>query len=184
VLAVGRHVAQKGFDLLLNAWAEVARVLPEARLRVVGDGPLRAAHEAQARALGLDVAWLDPTRDIERLYREAAVFVLASRYEGMPLALLEAQALGVPSVSFDCPTGPSEILTTDTGRLVPAGDVPALARALTELLQSIDLRERMARAAIARSEAVFSPQRHLQRWTTLIREVAVKGTYAPHGAAA
>lgn len=179
VLAVGRHQAQKGFDLLLPAWARVLEALPEARLRIVGDGPLREAHEQQAQALGIaaQVEWLTPTPQIERLYREAAAFVLSSRYEGMPLALLEAQALGVPAVAFDCPTGPGEILTAETGRLVPAQDVGALAAALVELLSSPGLRAQMGRAAIARSRAVFSPEQHAARWTALVREVALRTAY-------
>lgn len=173
VLAVGRHVAQKGFDLLLQAWAPVVATLPEARLRIVGDGPLRAEHERLARTLGVSssVEWLAPTPQIEALYREATVFVLPSRYEGMPLALLEAQALGVPAVAFDCPTGPAEIITPDTGRLVPAGDVAQLSAALLELLQSPALRARMAAAAIERSRGAFSPDEHARRWTALVREV-------------
>lgn len=178
-LAVGRHVAQKGFDLLVKAWAIVAKAMPQARLRVVGDGPLRAEHEHMAREAGLEsrIEWLAPTGQIERQYRDAAVFVLSSRYEGMPLALLEAQALGVPAVAFDCPTGPGEIIDEHTGRLVPAGDVEALAAALVEVLSSRDLREQMARAAIERSREVFSPQEHERKWTTLIRQVALRSAY-------
>jgi glycosyltransferase involved in cell wall biosynthesis len=174
VLAVGRHVAQKGFDLLLQAWAMVAKTLPDATLRVIGEGPLRGQHVALAARLGItrQVEWVAPTQYIVDHYRDAALFVLPSRYEGMPLALLEAQALGVPAVAFDCPTGPAEILTPETGRLVPAGDVDGLARVMVELLQSPELRQRMAFAAIARSRAVFSPQGHLQRWTALVRDVA------------
>lgn len=174
VLAVGRHVAQKGFDLLLRAWALVLRALPDARLRIVGDGPLRAATERLAQELGVQssIEWLAPTEHIEGRFREAAVFVLPSRYEGMPLALLEAQAMGVPAVAFDCPTGPAEIITTDTGRLVPAGDVDGLALALVSLLRTPALRERMGHAAIARSRAVFDPETHAQRWTALVRRVA------------
>lgn len=179
VLAVGRHVAQKGFDLLLQAWVAVLKAVPGARLRVLGDGALRGEHERLAHSLGVagSVEWLDPTPGIERHYREAAVFVLSSRYEGMPLALLEAQALGVPAVAFDCPTGPGEILTPDTGRLVAPGDVPALAAALVELLSSPELRARMGHAAIARSRERFSPQAHAQRWAALIRDVALKNAY-------
>jgi glycosyltransferase involved in cell wall biosynthesis len=174
VLAVGRHVAQKGFDLLLRAWPEVVRAVPQARLRIVGDGPLRAQAERLAADLGVagSIEWLDPTPQIEREYREAAVFVLSSRYEGMPLALLEAQALGVPSVAFACPTGPAEILAEDTGVLVPAFDTAALAQALVRLLGDPGLRERMGRAAIARSRRYFSPRAHAARWTALVRRVA------------
>ena len=121
MLAVGRLQLQKGFDLLLQAWQSVLRQMPEARLRIVGGGPLGAELAALATTLGVaaSVEFTAPTDRIEALYREAAVFVLSSRYEGMPLALLEAQALGVPAVAFDCPTGPREILSEATGVLVP-----------------------------------------------------------------
>jgi len=179
VLAVGRHVAQKGFDLLLKAWVLVAARVPLVRLRIVGDGPLRGEHERLAQSLGVAgrVEWLGPTADIERHYREAAVFVLSSRYEGMPIALLEAQSLGVPAVAFDCPTGPGEILTPQTGRLVPPGDVNALAAAIIELLLSPALRAQMGPAAIARNRELFSPQQHERRWAALVREVAVANAY-------
>ena len=108
-------------------------------------------------------------QQIEAHYREAAVFALSSRYEGMPIVLLEAQALGVPAVAFDCPTGPGEILTPDTGRLVPVGDVQALAESLIELLSSSELRAQMGRAAIARSRELFGPQRHVASALTRAR---------------
>jgi glycosyltransferase involved in cell wall biosynthesis len=180
VLAVGRHQAQKGFDLLLHAWRAVAVAVPEARLRIVGDGPLRDELAALARQLGVEatVEWAAPTSRIEAAYREAAVFVLSSRYEGMPLALLEAQALGVPAVAFDCPTGPGEIVNAETGIVVPAQDVPALARAIVSLLRDPALRARMAHAAIVRSQALFSPRRQVDAWANLLREVAL-GAIAP-----
>ena len=174
VLAVGRFQAQKGFDFLLHAWREVVREVPEARLRIVGEGPLGSALANLAITLGVasNVEWVAPTDRIEALYREAAVFVLSSRYEGMPLALLEAQALGVPAVSFDCPTGPREIVGEETGIVVPAEDVPALAAAIVRLLRDPALRAHMASAAIARSRAVFSRERQVDAWAEMIREVA------------
>lgn len=178
VLAVGRCVAQKGFDLLLAAWQTVAMRVPDARLRIVGDGPLQASLKQQAAQLGITdrIDWVAPTEHIERHYRKAAVFVLPSRYEGMPLVLLEAQALGVPAVAFDCPTGPREIIETGvTGLVVPALDVSALADALQVLLTQPALRQRMAKAAIERSRARFTPQAHFDRWTALIRDVAARG---------
>lgn len=176
VLAVGRHVAQKGFDRLLAAWAQVLPSVPEARLRIVGDGALQGALQAQAQGLGIAdrVDWVPPTPRIEDEYRAAAVFVLPSRYEGMPLALLEAQALGLPSVAFDCPTGPREILGEDSGVLVPAGDVQAFAQALVRLLGDPAARARMGHAAIERGRARFSPALHAQRWAALIGEVGAR----------
>jgi glycosyltransferase involved in cell wall biosynthesis len=174
VLAVGRHVEQKGFDLLLRAWPAVLSRVPEARLRIVGDGPLRTSLTAQADALGISptVQWIEQTKEMVDEYRSAAVFVLPSRYEGMPLALLEAQALGVPAVAFDCPTGPREVIGADTGIVVPPLSVNALAGALTSLLVQPDVRKRMALAAIERSQRLFDPQRQQEQWLTLILETA------------
>jgi glycosyltransferase involved in cell wall biosynthesis len=174
VLAVGRHVAQKGFDLLLNAWSSVHRVVPNARLVIVGDGPLTAVLQAQANALDVahSVQWLLPTSNVESLYRGAAIFVLASRYEGMPLALLEAQSLGVPAVAFDCPTGPREIIGDAGGLVVHNGDTTALSAALIDLLRDPALRLRLGAEAIARCRRLFSQDAHLDNWTALLAEVA------------
>lgn len=173
VLAVGRHQAQKGFDLLLAAWPRVAAAHPTARLRIVGAGPLSGELAALADRLGIrsSVDWTPPTDAIAPLYREAAVFVLSSRYEGMPLALLEAQALGVPAVAFNCATGPRDIVSDDTGVLVPAGDTEALGHAIVALLSDPARRAQMGRAAIARSHALFSPAGQVAAWAALIRDV-------------
>jgi glycosyltransferase involved in cell wall biosynthesis len=176
VLAIGRFQAQKGFDLLLRAWVDVVAAVPAARLRIVGEGPLGAGLARLASELGVaaSVDWTAPTSAIEALYREAALFVLSSRYEGMPLALLEAQALGVPAVAFDCPTGPREILAADTGIVVAAGDGAALAAAIVALLRDEPRRARMAVAAIARSRTSFGLRRHVEGWAALIDEVAAR----------
>jgi glycosyltransferase involved in cell wall biosynthesis len=184
VLAVARHVAQKGLDLLLQAWPAVLAAVPVARLRIVGDGPLTEALQQQARSLGVEasVEWLSPTGDIEAHYHAAAVFVLPSRYEGMPLALLEAQALGVPAVAFDCPTGPAEVLSPETGLIVPVGDSAALAAALVRLLADPALRTRMAWASMARSRSQFSPRLRDERWLALLQRVAAHARPRPQGA--
>lgn len=136
LVAVGRLAPQKGFDVLVEA---LARLPKQVRLVIFGEGPQRAALEQQARRL--DVAerldlpgyCADPQAEIA----VADGFVLSSRFEGSPNALVEALATGVPVVATDCPYGPAEIL--QQGRvapLVPVGDVPALAQALLHLLNS------------------------------------------------
>lgn len=171
VLAVGRHAAQKGFDRLLAAWPAVRAACPQAMLRLVGHGPLEAALRAQAQALGVQVDWVAPHADMAAEYRAAAVFALPSRYEGMPLVLLEAQAMGLPAVAFDCPTGPADIVTPETGVLVAEGDVAGLAAGLVRLLQDPALRARMGAAAIERARTHFSPERHRAAWRALVDEV-------------
>ena len=123
--------------------------------------------------------WLPPRRDIAPVYRDAAVFALSSRYEGMPLALLEAQALGVPAVAFDCPTGPRDILTDATGVLVAPGDTAAFGAAIVALLRDPPRRGLMAAAAIARSRAFFNPQTQMDAWAALIGDVAAVRVPSP-----
>ena len=100
--------------------------------------------------------------------RDASVFVLSSRYEGFPIVLLEALAAGLAVVSFDCPTGPSEILTDGTnGLLVPPEDVPALAAALDRVMADEALRRRLAAAAPGGRAPVLR-QKVGRRWDELL----------------
>jgi glycosyltransferase involved in cell wall biosynthesis len=136
ILGVGRHHPQKGFDTLLRAFARMREQTP-ARLVILGEGPERPNLERLAAELGvavdLDLPGFDPNPF--RYMRRAGVFVLSSRYEGLPNVLIQAMACGCPVVSTDCPSGPSEIL--DGGRygpLVPVDDVEALAHAMAQAL--------------------------------------------------
>ncbi|MFB2733545.1 glycosyltransferase family 4 protein [Shewanella mangrovisoli] len=129
-LAVGRLSYQKGFDLLLQAWAQVVSLHPDWRLRIVGDGEDKTMLEQLRRELNIEVSTeLAPkTNNIAAHYQQAAFFVLSSRFEGLPLVLIEAQAYGLPIVSFDCDTGPAEIIKNEeSGWLCEAGNVADLA---------------------------------------------------------
>jgi glycosyltransferase involved in cell wall biosynthesis len=135
---MGRLTHQKGFDLLLEALAGVRAAGVPARLTIVGVGELEGALAAQAKALGLAdvVAIVGFQEQPARFFAHADVFVLSSRYEGMPNVVLEALACGLPVVAFDCPHGVSEIVHDGVnGRLVPADDVPALTAALVDVLR-------------------------------------------------
>jgi len=136
ILGVGRHYPQKGFDTLLRAFARVRQETP-ARLVILGEGPERPNLERLASELGVaadvDMPGFDPNPF--RYMKRAGVFVLSSRYEGLPNVLIQAMACGCPVVSTDCPNGPAEIL--DGGRygaLVPVDDVEAMARAIVRAL--------------------------------------------------
>ena len=138
ILAVGRLVRVKDFPVLLRACARLF-VHRSARLVFVGDGPERPSLERSVRRYGLvhRVAFLGWQDNPFAFMSRAAVFVLSSRHEGLPLALVEALACGCPCVSTDCPSGPSEIL--DKGRfgpLVPVGDDLALAAAIDRILDA------------------------------------------------
>jgi len=151
VYAAGRFRYQKGFDLLIPAWAETARAHPEWRLRLRGDGRLtqRLEELIAAQGLGDSVTLEGPAEDIGTDMAEASVFVLSSRFEGFPLILLEAMSKGMAVVSFDCPTGPADIVGDHrNGILVPHEDVEGLGRGIRELVEDEELRRRLAGAAV------------------------------------
>lgn len=137
VVAVGRLNEAKDFPTLLRAFAAM-RGRHRARLMILGEGELRPELEALAQSLGLgadDVQMPGFVRNPFAYLARAALFVLSSRWEGLPGVLVEAMACGVPVVSTDCPSGPREILEGGRwGRLVPVGDVAALAQAMEEVL--------------------------------------------------
>ena len=137
VLAAGRLAAVKGYDRLVDAFALVAPLVPGAELWLLGDGPERAALEAQVRAHGLEarVHFTGYQADPFPWMRYASVFVQSSRREGLPVAVLEAAACGARLVAFDCPGGTREILSAIPGaQLVPDGDVNGLARAIARAI--------------------------------------------------
>ena len=134
VLGIGRLSAQKDFSTLILAFARTIKTVP-AKLLILGDGEERGALEALIRSSGLDqhVAMPGFVENPFAYLKQAAVFVLSSRYEGLPNALLQALAVGAPVVATDCPSGPSEILESGRlGRLVPVGDVEAMAAAIAD----------------------------------------------------
>ena len=129
-LAVGRLTYQKGFDLLLQAWAQVAPLHPDWRLRIVGEGEDKPMLEQLRKQLNIEASTelVPKTNNIAAHYQQAAFFVMSSRFEGLPLVLIEAQAYGLPIVSFDCDTGPGEIVKHgETGWLCEMGNVSALS---------------------------------------------------------
>ena len=138
VLSVGRLTVQKDFGVLLSAFAKLRARRP-ARLMILGEGELRPELESLAQQLGIDAdVALPGFRDNPYAYmRRAAVFVLSSRFEGLPNALIQAMACGTPVVSTDCPSGPAEILQDGQwGRLVPVGDVELMAMAISVTLDN------------------------------------------------
>jgi glycosyltransferase involved in cell wall biosynthesis len=136
-VAVGRLAKAKGFDVLLTAFAEVVRQIP-ARLTILGEGPQREELEALAETLGIAALVDLPGYSENPLpYVSCAdTFVLSSRREGLPTALIEAVALGTRVVATDCRTGPREILAGRPGMLVPVDDPKALADAMIASLRS------------------------------------------------
>jgi glycosyltransferase involved in cell wall biosynthesis len=176
VVAVGRMIPDKGFDLLLEVFARVRVGHPDWRLAILGDGPERASLEQRIGRLGLeDVAMLlGPVSEPDSIVRQAGLFAMTSRREGFPNALAEAMACGVPAVSFDCPSGPAELIRQgENGLLLPQGDIEAFANAVSRLIENADLRGRMANAARA-SVARFELDNILDQWEQIVFPLALE----------
>ena len=164
VLAVGRLHEQKGFDMLLQAWDKVQST-KDWTLRIVGEGPKRAELEAQMKSLQLQhIILAGRAENVADEYSEASLFVLSSRYEGLPLALIEAMWCGVPCIAFDCPQGPAELLADGRGWLVPANDVEKLAEQILYVIAHPDEAQERAAKAQAYAQATYSEEVIMPRW--------------------
>jgi glycosyltransferase involved in cell wall biosynthesis len=170
VLTVGRLHAQKAHDVLLEAFARLPAELADWRLVIVGRGEQKDALQAQARALAVAarVDWYGQVADPFLFYHAAQMFVLASRYEGMPNALLEAMSCGLPVIVSDASPGPLELVSDgETGLVVPVNDAGALARAIERLATDAALRRRLGEAGRARV-AEYELPRALAKWEQII----------------
>lgn len=171
LLAVGRMDAGKGFDILIKAFSRVADAMPGWDLVILGDGPQREVLERERTQQGLDGRVFMPGRagNMQEWYSRADLFVLSSRYEGFPNTLVEAMASGCAAVSFDCDTGPRDIIQHGSDGLLvhPVGDALALADALALLMADEKRRQAMSELARRKREE-FSLHRILALWEDVL----------------
>ncbi|WP_433224282.1 glycosyltransferase family 4 protein [Microtetraspora malaysiensis] len=180
VVAAGRLTRQKGFDLLIEAFADVADAYPDWQLRIYGDGKERARLRQliHRRHLYNHVFLMGGTTALEEEFAKSAVFVLSSRFEGFGMVLVEAMAHGLPVAAFDCPHGPGEIVTHGTdGLLVPPRDVSGLAAAIGRLIADEPLRHRLGSAARA-TAGYYAMDDIRLRWERLFTDLAAARTPA------
>ena len=164
VLAVGRLTAQKDHATLLRAFARVHRSRPEARLAILGIGPLEAETRALVRSLDLEQAVVLPGRlEIRDWLERADVFAHTSRWEGFGLVLLEAMLASLPVVATRVSAVPEVVVDGETGRLVDPGDDDAVAAALTSLLDDPERARALGEAGRRRARERFSVARMTKR---------------------
>lgn len=173
LVAAGRLTEQKGFDLLIEAFARIADRHPRWTLDIWGEGADRHALQAAIDARGLAERIRLPGVSVRPggWAEGASAFVLSSRYEGFANVLGEAMALGLPAIAFDCDFGPSELVRDgQDGLLVPAGDVAALAEGLDRLLGDAPLRVRLGEAAKSAARAL-DVKRIAGQWDVVIERL-------------
>lgn len=177
LVAMGRLVAIKQFDVLIDTFATLASHHPEWTLTIWGDGPLRDALSAQIDRLGLNgrVILAGRTAQPWDALARADVFVMTSRVEGFPNVLLEAMALGLPCVALDCPSGPAELTRQgQDARLVPLNDTHGLGQALHELMSDDELRRDMGGKAAESVRRRYGLPAILASWDVVFKRAMTR----------
>ena len=175
VIAVGRYTYQKGFDLLIKAWRIVHKKHPDWTLNIYGGGK-KEDLQPLVEKLGLanTLKLNGSVSSIREKYQESSIFVLCSRFEGLPLVLMEAMSTGLPSVSFTCPCGPRDIVHDgEDGILCENGNIKSLAAGICRLIEDEPLRKEMGRKA-TQSIQRFTIDRIMQQWDQLFQEIVRK----------
>ena len=169
---MGRVVYQKGLDLLLKALSELRDL--EWTLEIVGDGPRVEGLRDQAQKLKIaervNFPGWQSREQLPQTYQQANLFVYPSRHEGMPNAVLEAMASGLPVLASRI-AGNEELVTEEAGLLVPTEDVQALKSALVQLIPDASARERMGAAARKRVEAQYSWRKVARAYLDLMNSI-------------
>lgn len=172
LLGVGRLSEEKDFTVLIDAFARLVPRHPDWDLVLLGRGPLQAALQQQAERLGLSDRVFLPgiVGNLTQWYSRADLYAMTSRFEGFPNTLAEAMAHGMPAVSYDCDSGPRDIIRHGTdGLLVRPGDIDGLCEALDRVMGDADLRRRFAQRAVDARER-FSMEKIAGMWENLFDE--------------
>ncbi|GAC33483.1 glycosyltransferase family 4 protein [Paraglaciecola polaris] len=172
-LSVGRLTDQKGFDLLLESWQEVVKFYPDWKLKIVGSGDKGDSLKSLAFNLGLadSVVLIPATPNIQEHYMNASIYVMSSRFEGFPMVLLEAMHFGLPIVSFDCDTGPRELIEPGiTGWLAKPEDINSLSEVMINAINAFgdtDFYSEISFNAVTRAR-LFSVYSAVGKWKNLL----------------
>jgi len=169
-IALGSLTDQKGFDILLRVFKKVLKKKPEWHLTILGEGPKRAALEKLSIELGIENNVFMPGRvkNPYSILKEADIYVMSSRYEGFPVALCEAMGVGLPCISFNCPTGPADIIIHNkNGLLIDYLNEEKLANAMADLIENPEIRKKFSKEALKINETL-NINNIMHKWNKLI----------------
>lgn len=172
-LAVGRFSEQKAFNRMIAVWRNVVEKHSGWKLKIVGDGELKDVLKKQIDEYNLqnNIELIEPTKDIESLYTGASIFLMTSRYEGLPMVLIEAQSCGLPIVSMACKCGPRDVISDGIdGFLVEDGNLTDMTERICLLIEKPDLRIKMGKAAKDASLR-FALETIMPKWDRLFKEI-------------
>lgn len=172
-IAMGRIQYQKGFDTLVDVFAMVHKKHPDWVVNIYGDGNYREEIANYIKEKGMEgvVVLKGRTDDVPSVMKESSFFILSSRFEGFGMVIAEAMAQGLPAVSFDCPTGPSDIVKTNVnGILVENQNKEALADAICYMIEHPEERKEMGRRAVDTVKE-FSGEAIAKKWYQLFDEI-------------
>lgn len=173
VLSIGRLTKQKGFDFLIEATKELKNDFPDWHFEIVGSGEEEKLLKDLVLKYELEdyVLFLPPIKDVISLYKSASIYCMSSRWEGLPMVLIEAQSSGLPIVSFDCPEGPSEIIEDNVdGFLCEVENPHDLAEKLRILMSNEKLREKFGKNAFESSKC-FSSENIGKKWKQVLESI-------------
>lgn len=173
IIAMGRYIAQKGFDLLIDAFAKIASKYPDWELCIFGEGQDAVFFQNKIKSYRLEkqIHLCPSTHDVKQELLASSIFVFPSRYEGFGLVLTEAMECGLPCIAFDCECGPREIISDrESGFLVKNGDISILAEKMDCLMQNPELRNIMGKKGKQRVE-MFYAQNIMPKWQQLFTQI-------------
>lgn len=175
ILAAGRLVPQKGFDLLIEAFAKIVDKAPDWKVKIFGAGKDKEMLQDMIaeRHLYNNVLLMGPTQEIEKELTKSSIYALSSRFEGFGMVIVEAMQCGVPVVSFDCPKGPGEIIAhNEDGILVEDGNIDAFADALLELIEDKNKRIKFGEKAVENVKR-YTIDEIGKQWDSVLKKISI-----------